>query len=133
MAKHFVLILPFLIAANLVAAEDPPEYGNVAELKGVKRFYVDAGPDVDLRDIIKRRLEELPNIKVTDASTSADVWIVFRWYGDGPFWARTVVVKAGLGRRLLFTSRNKEAELDDLADDAAKAVAKAYRQANEAR
>lgn len=123
-------LLMSLVLAVASDAADLYDYGSVEELKGVKSFYVDAGSDLDLRNIIKSRLEQLEGVKVVDRPEDAAHWVVFR-SSDG-HWARTIVITGGATSRprLLFTDRSSESEITEVADDGGKAVAKAYRRVN---
>lgn len=122
-----------VLTLSSATAADLFDYGSPQELKGVTRFYVDAGDDLDLRDIIKSRLEQLQGVKVVNRPEEAEHWVIFRWSGSHPSWARTIVVTGGATQRprLLFTDRSSESDLVDVADDGGKAVAKAYRRVNE--
>jgi hypothetical protein len=126
------LVTLLLLATVLIQGDDHFEYGSVEELKGVKLVYVDTGNDIDLRNVMKRVLEETKMLKVVEKPDDAKHWVIFRWWGDDPYRCRTIVVTNGTtsNPRLLFTQRGREAELDDLAADAAKALSKAYRRVN---
>lgn len=133
--RAVIVLLVVVFTTSAATAADLFEYGSIQDLKGVKKFYVDAGDDLDLRDIIKSRLEQLQGVKVVDRPEEAEHWVVFRWWLAGPdtYRARTIVITGGATqrRRLLFTDRSSESEPTDVADDGGKAVAKAYRRVNE--
>ena len=131
--KQRVFVITLLLTATLSGiAQDRYAYGGPEELRGVTRVYVDTAADLDLRNVFKKILEQERNLTVVDQPEEATHWVIFRWFGPSPYWARTIIVTNVTAPmpRLLFSVRNSEAELDDLTRDAAKAVAKAYRNAN---
>lgn len=124
--------LALLVLAHVAPlASDAIDYGSVEELKGVTKVYVDAGRDLDLRNVFKQVLEKTTGLTVVERPEDAEHWIMFQWTDSRPFWARTVIVRNTDGRRrLLFTHRGSEAQLNELAEDSAKAVAKIYQKVN---
>ena len=73
--RRMIVIFLFISSTLPIAsvrAADLFDYGSVEELKGVKRFYIDAGSDLDLRNIIKSRLEQLEGVKVVDRPEEAE-------------------------------------------------------------
>ena len=132
--SSFLICTVFAVNSATAFAADLFEYGSVQELKGVTKFYVDSGNDLDLRDIIKSRLEQVEGVKIVDRPEDAEHWVIFTWLsGPSPYRARTIVVTGITAKhpRLLFTDRSSESDLTDVADDGGKAVAKALRRAND--
>lgn len=74
---HVGLILLFLAAFG--SAQDF-EYGESKELKGLKKVFIDAGPDVTNFKLIKDELvaAKLPNFEVVGELNSSDFVILFR-------------------------------------------------------
>lgn len=127
MCRILVAII-FALCSLPLSANDIYDYGSSAELKGIKKYYVAPGEDLDLRNILADRLSSA-GVTVVERPEAADHWIVFR--SSGSFWTRTIVVKrGGLRPRLLMTYRGIEADLDHLASDAGKAIAKRLREIN---
>jgi hypothetical protein len=123
-----ILIAILAVWSLSTSADELYEYGSSTELKGVQKYYVDAGEDLDLRNIISERLSSA-GVTVVERPEDAEHWLIFRW--SGSFWTRTIVIKrVGDRNRLLMTYRGLEADLDDLASDAGKAIAKRLREIN---
>jgi hypothetical protein len=127
MCKLLIAIIVALCSLP-VSADDLYEYGSSSELRSVKKYYIDAGEDLDLRNILAERLSSV-GIKVVEQPEDADHWIIFRW--SGSFCARTISIKRQDTRpRLLLTYRGVDSDLDDLPKDAGKAIAKRLREVN---
>jgi hypothetical protein len=137
MTKHLALAAT-LVLATAVSAQSPSyEYGDPQELRGLTKVHVDAGADVDLyriiRQVIEKREPRMTVVPVEDAQFV--VMLTYRTmrnsegkrYYTGELLALTDGKK---GLRLLSTYRHDEEELDDLADEIAKAFLKEYRRVN---
>jgi hypothetical protein len=126
-----VLVVVVVMCSLPAAGDDLYEYGSSAELKGVSKYYIDAADDLDLRNILAERLAA-SGVTIVERPEDAEHWVIFRW--SGSFWTRTIVIKrVGARHRLLMTYRGVEADLDDLASDAGKAIAKRLREIHAAK
>jgi hypothetical protein len=124
------LVVVLLLGKTVVAQEAILEYGRIEELKGVTKFFVDAGEDLDLRNIIRDNLEKQLQVTVVDRPEEAQHIIFFRWADGGDAWRGTGVVAKRVSPdrlRILSNYRGKEAERDDLASDYAKWLIKQLR------
>jgi hypothetical protein len=133
-SKLLQLVLAIMIATPIVAQQESTfEYGSIEELRGVKKIFIDAREDLDLRDIIKTILEKNLDVAVVERPEDADHVIFFTWWDAGPTWrARAVVAKRIQPDRfrILSNYRGKEAELNDMADEYAKWLVKQLRRSS---
>ena len=52
------------------------EYGRPAEIKGVRKVFIDVGPEITMRNEMAEQLErELPGLKITDHAEDAEAVI----------------------------------------------------------
>jgi len=122
------IIASCLFVSHMVAAQDGRiEYGRVEELKDVKTFFIDAGEDLDLRNIIRDILVRELGVTIADRPEDSEHVIVFRWSDSGPVWRAQAIVAKRVGPdrlRVLSNHRSSETELNDLADEYAKWLVK---------
>lgn len=131
MGRSLVIAILSICAFGVAVSAELYDYGSPDELRGIRKYYVDAGEDLDLRNIIAERFRTA-DVDVVDRPEDAEHWVVFRWSGSGQsFWTRTIIIRRdGNRQRLLMTYRGAEQDLDDLAGDAGKALAKRLREIN---
>jgi hypothetical protein len=125
---HAVVVL-LVVVAN--AQEPTLEYGDASELRGITTFFVDAGEDLDLRNIIREVLTKQLKLTIVEKSEGADHVVVFRWHscGNNHVCGRAFVAKrVGSERlRILSNYRASEMDVDDLATEYAKWLVKQLR------
>ncbi len=72
------LAVAFLFSLTAAAQKQSVEYGDAAELRGVKKVFVDTGTDVDLRNRIASEVRKrLPDLEIVSAPEGADVHLQF--------------------------------------------------------
>ncbi len=95
-----ILVLPVARAS----AQPVVDYGNVTELKGLKKVFVCAGTETARRNIIQRLQKDLPGLIVTEEAQDAEVHLLLTadvsTYSNGiknkEIYDRTVVHCKGL-------------------------------------
>ena len=86
-SKFLMFLLAALVATAGAAQQDATlEYGSIEEFRGVKRVFVDAREDLDLRNIIKVILEKNLDLTVVERPEDAEHVIVFTWWDAGSIW-----------------------------------------------
>lgn len=137
MTKHLALAAALLLAMSASAQTPSYEYGDPEELRGLTKVHVDAGADVDLYRIIRKVIEKRePRITVVPVEEAQFVvMLTYRTMrnsrGKRYYTGELLALTAGKkGLRLLSTYRHDEEELDDFADEIAKAFLKEYRRVN---
>lgn len=127
-STHLSFLLAALLAMTAVAQQDATfEYGTIEEFRGVKKVFVDAREDLDLRNIVKTILEKNLDLTVVERAEDADHVIFFTWWDAGSIWRARAVVAKRIGPdrlRILSNYRGKEEELNDMADEYAKWLVK---------
>ena len=69
-------ILLACTGATAYAACPSFEYGRPAEIKGVRKVFIDVGPEITMRNEMAEQLErELPGLKITDHAEDAEAVI----------------------------------------------------------
>lgn len=72
------LAVVFVFSLTAAAQKQSVEYGDAAELRGVKKVFVDTGTDVDLRNRIASEVRKrLPDLQIVSAPEGADVHLQF--------------------------------------------------------
>ena len=72
------LLVTFLFSLPVAAQKQTVEYGDRAELRGVKKVFVDTGTDIELRKrIVEEIHKRLPDLAVASAPEGADVHLQF--------------------------------------------------------
>jgi hypothetical protein len=137
MRCRVVLVVALFLALSAPAQAPNYEYGEPEEMLGLTKVFVDAGSDVDLYRIVRKVIEKRePRLTVVPLEESQFVVMLTyrpmrdsqgRRYYTGELLALTDGKNA---LRLLSTYRHDEEELDDLADEIAKAFLKEYRRVN---
>ena len=131
MKRASLLLIVLTVFCHAAAAEPVIEYGKLEELSSIDRYFVDAGEDLDLRNIIREVIEKNLQVHVVDRPEDADHIIVFRYSDAGDVWQCQAVVAKTLspGRvRILANYRGREADRDDLAGDFARWFVKKLRE-----
>jgi len=86
--SHF-LILILLIASTAVAQKESYAYGEPSDLKGLKKIYVDTGPDTKNRDSIIKDLRKADlGFEFVDDEESAEIVL---GYGAGEVTRKAIV------------------------------------------
>ena len=72
-------VLLACVSALPVLAQTPSvEYGHPSELRGVKKVFVDAGTDIELRNHILEEIQKrLPDLTIVSAPEAADIHLRF--------------------------------------------------------
>lgn len=131
MRRASLLLLGLAVLLNGAAAQQVIEYGAFEELRSVDRYFVDAGEDLDLRNVIRDVIEKNSQVRVVDRPEDADHVIVFRHGDAGDVWRSHAVVAKNLQPariRILANYRGREADRDDLASDFARWFVKRLRE-----
>jgi hypothetical protein len=131
MRRAFLFLLGLAALSNGAVAQQVIEYGAIEELTSVDRYFVDAGEDLDLRNVIRDVIQKNSRASVVERPEEADHVIVFRYDDAGDVWRGQAIIAKNLqpGRiRILANYRGREADRDDLASDFAKWFIKTLRE-----
>jgi hypothetical protein len=152
MARTLIIscVLLAFVLANPALAQNPTlEYGHPGELRGVKKVFVDAGTDIELRNRIFEEIRKrLPDLDIVSAPEAADIHLRFslkeeRNYGViVPVGGRIGAYSVGVGSVVKVLSENRVRVLLSFKDtrtrfgerrpstNFARAFVEAYRRAN---
>lgn len=80
--KHLLLTTMALLVLAPSAHTQNIEYGSEADLKGIKKIFIDTGTDMKSRErmlkVFKKHAKEIPGVEVLDAPDGADVVLVYK-------------------------------------------------------
>jgi hypothetical protein len=102
MARNLIIscVLLICVLALPALAQNPTvEYGHPGELRGVKKVFVDAGADIELRNRILEEIQKrVPDLNIVSSPEAADIHLRFslkeeRSYGVGVI----IPVRGGVG------------------------------------
>ena len=72
------VLLTCVLALPVLAQNPTVEYGHPSELRGVKKVFVDAGTDIELRNHILEEIQKrLPDLTIVSAPEDADIHLRF--------------------------------------------------------
>ncbi len=72
------VLLACVLTAPALAQNPTVEYGHPGELRGVKKVFVDAGTDIELRNrILEEIRKRLPDLNIVSAPEGADIHLRF--------------------------------------------------------
>ena len=87
------VLLASVLALPVLAQNPTVEYGHPSELRGVKKVFVDAGTDIELRNhILEEIRKRLPDLTIVSAPEGADIHLRFSLKEERNY---RVVVPAG--------------------------------------
>lgn len=137
MRNHLAIAATLLLTLAAAAQTPNYEYGEPEEMRGLTKVHVDAGADVDLYRIIRKVIEKREP-RITAVPLEEAQFVIMLTYrpmrnsqGKRYFTGELLALTDGKNAlRLLSTYRHDEEELDDLADEIAKAFLKEYRRVN---
>ena len=93
LASFFVALALLTTGSGLAQEKQDIEYGEKAELRGAKSVFIDSGTNLEFRknavEVLKR---ELPELKVTDKRTGADVLLQVEIDGSDRGHGRAVLM-----------------------------------------
>ena len=91
-------VLLACVSALPVLAQIPSvEYGHPSELRGVKKVFVDAGTDIELRNRILEEIQKrLPDLTIVSAPEAADIHLRFSLKEERNYGVM-VPVRGGIG------------------------------------
>ena len=86
------------VSALPVLAQNPTvEYGHPSELRGVKKVFVDAGTDIELRNGILQEIQKrLPDLTIVSAPEAADIHLRFSFKEERSYGV-LVPMRGGIG------------------------------------
>ena len=91
------VLLAYVLALPALAQNPTVEYGHPGELRGVKKVFVDAGTDIELRNrILEEIRKRLPDLDIVPAPEAADIHLRFSLKEERSYGV-IVPVRGGIG------------------------------------
>lgn len=100
MARTLIIscvLLTCVLGLPALAQNPTVEYGDPGELRGVKKVFIDAGTDIELRNrILEEIRKRLPDLNIVSAPEAADIHLRFSLKEERSYGV-IVPVRGGIG------------------------------------